>query len=382
MPFSLVSGSRAQAVGGRSGAWRTAIVGLCLTLVAGCRSAPKPPSDASARAPTPYAVPEDDAVPPWLGDPLSWEKLERVESWLAGPGRHATPQWRNEAELTLNSGRLEFARRDLEAVSRGKPSSKNAPPAASKEAPQAAAVAARVRAAKLGFDRLVLRDDLNAGQRKRAQDGLARAERMLSPTAATAAKSSAALAVIPRATWGALKAKTAQMDRTVGDYSRITIHHSADNDPVVLDGSPARTYEAVRDIQRAHMNGKETHYGDIGYHFVIDPYGRILQGRELAYQGAHAMGDNNVRNIGICMIGNFDQEKPTEASLTALRRLIEAMRAQYGIDRDRVYNHRDLRSTRCPGENLARWVISYRGGAPAGVTVQAAVPRQAARTGR
>src|SRR5205085_874472 len=104
----------------------------------------------------------------------------------------------------------------------------------------------------------------------------------------------------------------------------------------------------MRDIQRAHMNGKETQFGDIGYHFVIDPYGRVLEGRELVWQGAHAKGDNNVRNIGICLIGNFDEEQPSEAALTALRRLVDDLRGRYSIARDMVYGHRDLRKTRCP----------------------------------
>ncbi|MCY2961460.1 MAG: peptidoglycan recognition family protein [Planctomycetota bacterium] len=372
MPFSHGSGSNAVAVGGRSSALGTAIAGLLVLLfVTGCRSTPKPPTDEAARAPAPYARPQDDAVPAWLGEPLSWEKLARVEAWLGNEGRSATPQWRNEAELVLNSGRLEFARRELERSTERD---------ADKEAARVAAVAPRLRTAKGGFDRLVLRDDLNAGQRKRAEDGAARAERLLART--PVAKKATSMPLVARADWGAMKAKPGLMDRTVGAYSRITVHHSADNDPVVLDGSAARTYEAMRDIQRAHMNGKETHYGDIGYHFVIDPYGRVLEGRELAYQGAHAKGDNNVRNIGICLIGNFDEEKPTDAALTALRRLIDDLRTRYSIARNMVYGHRDLRSTRCPGENLARWVISYRGGPPGAVTAQAAAPRRPARTGR
>ncbi len=361
MPFSHGSGSSARVVGGRQRTFGAAIAGLFLLVAAGCRSTPKPPVESMSSAPAPYQLAQDDAVPPWLGEPLSWEKLARIETWLENEGRTATPQWRNQAELDLNSGRLEFARRELE---------RDAP----KEAGATAAITARLRSAKLGFERLALRDDLNAAQRKRAEDGAARAERLLARAPAT--KKATGLPVIARAEWGALKAKPALMDKTVGAYSRITVHHSADNDPVVLDGSPARTYEAMRDIQRAHMNGKETHYGDIGYHFVIDPYGRVLEGRELAWQGAHAKGDNNVRNIGICLIGNFDEEKPTEASLTALRRLLDDLRTRYGIARNMVYGHRDLRSTRCPGENLARWVISYRGGPPAAVTAQAAAPRR------
>jgi len=373
MSFSHGSGSSARVVGGRPRALGAAIAGLLLLLVAGCRSTARPPVEATSNEPGPYARTLDDAVPGWLGEPLSWEKLGRIEAWLANEGRSATPQWRNEAELTLNSGRLTFARRELE---RGPAPTRKKGAAA----PAPTEITARLRVAKGGLERLVLRDDLNAGQRKRADDGVALAEQLLArgPAAAKAT----GLPVIARATWGALRAKPALMDRTAGAYSRLTVHHSADNDPVVLDGTTSRTYAAMRDIQRAHMNGRDTHYGDIGYHYVIDPYGRVLEGRELLYQGAHAKGDNNVRNVGICLIGNFDEEKPTEAALTALRRLLDDLRTRYGIARNLVYGHRDLRSTRCPGEALSRWVISYRGGPPGAITVQAATPRRPSRSGR
>lgn len=361
MHSSLGSGPDARPIGGWTRATGTAIAALALLGIAGCRSTSKPPV-ATIHEPA-YSAPTSDAVPAWLGEPLSWEKLARIEAWLDAEGRTASPQWRNQAELDLNSGRLEFARRELE-----------------QDGSKSAALAPRVRSAKAGFDKLLAREDLNPGQRKRAQDGAARADRLLAK--APAAKKPGGTPVVARAEWGAMKAKPALMDRTVGAYSRITVHHSADNDPVELDGSAARSYEAVRDIQRAHMNGKETHYGDIGYHFVIDPYGRVIEGRDLTWQGAHAKGDNNVKNIGICLIGNFDEEKPTEAALTALRRLMDDLRGRYSISRNMVYGHRDLRGTRCPGEHLARWVVGYRGGPPAAVTAQAGAPRRPARNAR
>ncbi|MBL8860642.1 MAG: N-acetylmuramoyl-L-alanine amidase [Planctomycetes bacterium] len=360
MRSSPGSSSAARAVGGRSAQVGTALLGLFLALsTAGCRSTQRPPAGDVAEPPPPYAPAQSDAVPGWLGEPLSWEKLARVESWLANEGRTATAIWRNEAELTLSSGRLTFARRELDA-----------------DPAKAPAVATRLRAAKAGFDRLLLREDLNAGQRRRASEGAELAAKLLA--GAPGARPPGAIATIARADWGALRAKPALMDRTSGPYSRITIHHSADNDPVVLDGSPGRTFAAARDIQRAHMNGKETRYGDIGYHFLIDPFGRVLEGRDLAYQGAHAMGDNNIKNVGICLIGNFDQDKPSEAALGALRRLVDDLRGRYSIPRERVYGHRDLRVTRCPGENLNRWIVSYRGGAPQAPPTALEVKPQAA----
>jgi N-acetylmuramoyl-L-alanine amidase len=200
--------------------------------------------------------------------------------------------------------------------------------------------------------------DATLAQRRRAQDGIARSEKMLVQSEPNRLKG---VAVIARSTWGAAKARDDRMEKNKGGYTRITVHHSADPNPVALDGTTAKTYEAVREIQKAHMDGKNTHYGDIGYHFVIDPYGRVIAGRDLEWQGAHAYGDNNIQNIGICLIGNFDEERPTQAALDALRREIEELRARYGIAKDHVLGHRELRATECPGKYLMEWIKGYRG---------------------
>jgi len=286
------------------------------------------------------AVAPVDVTPAWVGEPLSWEKLHEIESWLTAQGTDSQSYWYVEGELELNRGRLEFARRD-----------------ASGEKTGASAVQARVRTARAGFERVLAREEATPAQKQRAQDGITRAERMLgTPTEKSTLGS---IAVIARAKWGALIAHTEKMDKNKGGYRRITVHHSAERDPPELSGSIAASAAAVRSIQNAHMNGKDTGYGDIGYHFVIDPFGHVFQGRELVWQGAHAKGDNNIQNIGVCLIGNFENEKPTTAALDALHKMLDTLRKQYKIPRTSVIGHCDLKNTECPGKYLEPWVKAY-----------------------
>lgn len=301
----------------------------------------------------------NDVAPGWISEPLSWQKLVAIEKWLGTEGPYSTPLWRLEGELVLNLGRLEFARREMVDLKT----------AADAELPS------RVRTARRGLEVVMADIDATGAQRRRAQDGIRRADRLLGTS--TVPVPSGSVPVIARATWGALKPHLDRMEKTQGAYTRITVHHSADPNPVELDGTSARTYEAMREIQKAHMDGKTTQYGDIGYHFVIDPYGRLLEGRDIAYQGAHAYGDNNILNIGICLIGNFDKERPTKAALETLQRELDTLRQRYDIPKTRVYGHRELRSTECPGENLMRWVQTYRGG-----TVNASAPLKATSSNR
>lgn len=332
--------SRARAAGVSS------IVLVTALLVGGCRSTPTPNEPSAARPVQIVTEPKaNDDAPAWIAEPLSWEKLHTVETWLATDGTKATPLWRIEGELVLNLGRLEFARRE----------------AAQKKPVDDATLGSRVRTARVGLEHVMADMDATPAQRRRAQDGITRSGKLLS-AAAPRVRAGTTNGVVTRAMWGAVKPRVDRMDKTQGSYTRITVHHSADRDPVELDGSLARTSEAVREIQKAHMEGKTTHYGDIGYHFLVDPYGRLIEGRDLTYQGAHAYGDNNLQNIGICVIGNFDTDKPTAAALETLEREIEFLRRTYSIPKNRIYGHRELRSTDCPGDNLMKWVERYRRG--------------------
>jgi hypothetical protein len=285
-------------------------------------------------------VPEPVRTPAWVGEPLSWEKLKEIESWIASQGEGADPYWKIEGELQLNQGRLEFARRES---------------GGQKVAPDT--VKSRIQVALAGFRQIAADESASPSQKRRAQDGIARCQKSTGVARSTPV---AALAMVSRAQWGAMTARYERMEKNKGGWTKITVHHSAEREPPPLDGSLAESAAAVRSIQKAHMEGKETGFGDIGYHFVIDPYGKVFQGRDLAWQGAHAYGDNNIHNIGVCLIGNFDVEKPTKAALDALAALLDDLRAKYKIARSSVFTHHELKATECPGRNLIPWVERYR----------------------
>jgi N-acetylmuramoyl-L-alanine amidase len=118
----------------------------------------------------------------------------------------------------------------------------------------------------------------------------------------------------------------------------IVVHHSA----LPLSDGPLQ-------IQQLHMHDKG--YADIGYHFVIDPAGRIFEGRKLYVRGAHT-GGHNTGTVGIVLLGNFEEAQPTAAQLASLKALAAALAAEYGIKW--LAGHRDFQpdETVCPGRNL------------------------------
>lgn len=125
----------------------------------------------------------------------------------------------------------------------------------------------------------------------------------------------------------------------------IVIHHS---------GSPAGSPATIDERHRAMG------LAGLGYHFVIGNGvgmgdGEIHVGRRWLDQlpGAHvagAQGDAyNRTSIGICLVGNGDRRRFTDAQIQRLAELTSSLTHQLGIPADRVLLHSDLASTRSPG---------------------------------
>ena len=157
----------------------------------------------------------------------------------------------------------------------------------------------------------------------------------------------------PRSTWSAQAIDLSKIDPMQPIY-RITVHHSGDAEDAT--GNP-RVH--LRDIERYHQETKG--WACIGYHFVIARDGTIYEARPLKYQGAHATGENNIGNIGICLLGNFDNRPIPSAQRKALEGAIVRLRKQYGIARKDLYGHRDFKITDCPGPYVMAWMRAYKG---------------------
>jgi hypothetical protein len=164
--------------------------------------------------------------------------------------------------------------------------------------------------------------------------------------------------ILPRSAWNARRTR-ANFDRMT-QITRITVHHTATRLP---GNSASVAADAINAFQRQHQ--EQEGWADIGYHFLIDPSGRIWEGRPLTYQGAHAGSPElNVGNIGIALIGDFTVQQPSAAQKKALIELLDSLCAKYRVEHGRVYTHQEIRdtSTECPGPALQRVVEQWRRG--------------------
>ena len=134
---------------------------------------------------------------------------------------------------------------------------------------------------------------------------------------------------------------------TARPWKWIVIHHSA------TPSGNAAVFDKMH---------KDKGWDELGYHFVIgngtqSADGQIEVGPRWPKQkwGAHAKTPNNEfneRGIGICLVGNFDVERPTAAQMRSLTRLVTYLMKTYSISPRDVIGHGETKPTDCPGRYM------------------------------
>ncbi|MFO0858624.1 MAG: peptidoglycan recognition family protein [Phycisphaerales bacterium] len=161
--------------------------------------------------------------------------------------------------------------------------------------------------------------------------------------------------VIARTNWTREQPRW-KLSRPMNGVGMITVHHDA------LNASGMRGYGAsvqrLNSVRRSHLDRGPT-WVDIGYHYIIDPEGRIWEGRPISIEGAHVANTND-HNLGIMCMGNFNEHRPTQAQLNTLDGFVAAQMRAYRVPMSRVYTHRELGTTECPGTNLQNYMKQTR----------------------
>lgn len=159
---------------------------------------------------------------------------------------------------------------------------------------------------------------------------------------------------VARARWARSGPVMARVNPMNG-VKRITVHHEGST--IFTRTDFAATAARVEGIRHYHVS--ERRFGDIGYHYIVDRAGTVWAGRDVRYQGAH-VSEQNEHNVGVMCLGNFNKQSPTDAQLTALRATVAALAGYYNVPRNRIYTHRELGPTSCPGSSLQPRVASMR----------------------
>lgn len=177
--------------------------------------------------------------------------------------------------------------------------------------------------------------------------------------------------VITRAQWGADESLRCEEPTYDDGVSAITVHHTAGRN----DYTKAESAGIVRAIYSYHA--KTLGWCDIGYNALVDKYGQIFEGRygglDKPVEGAHA-GGFNINTAGVALMGDYEDETPTDVSIQAIGKYIGWRAKVAGIDPEgqttmysegsdytkyalgqavklpNIFAHRDVGNTTCPGD--------------------------------
>lgn len=130
-------------------------------------------------------------------------------------------------------------------------------------------------------------------------------------------------------------------------WKYVVVHHSGS-----AEGNAAS-------FHRAHLGRG---WDGLGYDFVIgngrgSPDGHVEVGYRWTQQkdGAHAGNDEmNQHGVGICLVGNFNDTRPTPAQMRSLLRLCNFLSEYCDIPPANLRLHRHIKSTDCPGAHFPK----------------------------
>jgi hypothetical protein len=167
--------------------------------------------------------------------------------------------------------------------------------------------------------------------------------------------------VFSRAQWGADERLRDRSSLAYHEVHAGFVHHTVNANSYTRAQVPA----LIRGIYAYHT--KSRGWSDIGYNFIVDRFGRIWEGRyggvDRPVVGAHTLGYNEY-SFAMSALGNFDQARPSAATLDAYGRLFAWKLSLHGVSASSpqqwvgkrtfpaINGHRDAGQTACPGRHL------------------------------
>ncbi|OBF30024.1 N-acetylmuramoyl-L-alanine amidase [Mycobacterium sp. ACS4331] len=176
--------------------------------------------------------------------------------------------------------------------------------------------------------------------------------------------------IITRAQWGAAPAGNCGTPVYDDGVRAGIVHHTAGSN----DYAPEDSAAIVRAIWAYHT--ATLGWCDIAYNALVDKYGQVFEGRagglDRPVEGSHTGGFNR-NTFGVAMLGEFSVDRPTDAQLGAVGRLLGW---RLGLDHvdprgtvvltsaggefthfargsmptlPTIFTHRDVGNTECPG---------------------------------
>lgn len=119
---------------------------------------------------------------------------------------------------------------------------------------------------------------------------------------------------VERSDWAAHKSRTERMQDD-WNYSKIAIHHAGRS----FTCGPAALQ--LQDIQEMQMGRGVASMDDIGYHYALDCFGNIFEGRDIRFKGEN-VHNYNTGVIGIVLLENLTTSEEGGDGVSVVRRVL------------------------------------------------------------
>lgn len=159
----------------------------------------------------------------------------------------------------------------------------------------------------------------------------------------------------------------------LGEIEYLTYHHQAGG-----RGGDGRAWSVYTGIHAAHTSGKcidgrcNKAWGDIAYHYLVDRFGNIIEGRDLRFSpnsGSQGKGSAGTAgnyhypgHFAVVFAGNFNVQSPTPEALLSAARVLSAAQLRFKLGSEAILPHRHHSplgtqnagwGTTCPGNNFS-----------------------------
>lgn len=153
----------------------------------------------------------------------------------------------------------------------------------------------------------------------------------------------------PRSIWNANDPKPFKTHKP----TRITIHHEGTYFP-----QDSLAFRHIKNVQTWGMLDRK--WADIPYHFLIDGFGNIIEGRNAFTVGETNTSYDPTGHLLISIIGEYHKrQKLNSDQYKSLIKLIAFLHKKFQINLDSVKGHRDYcrpGETDCPGDNIYQFI--------------------------
>ncbi|MCC6546891.1 N-acetylmuramoyl-L-alanine amidase [Candidatus Sumerlaeota bacterium] len=164
--------------------------------------------------------------------------------------------------------------------------------------------------------------------------------------------------VVEAATVESLPERVASATKADGPSDRLRVKHTINKLTLHHSATPHKEGDVLATKLKNQQKWGETdrNWFDVPYHFFVDLDGTAYQARDYRYAGDTNTAYDTRGHLLINCYGNYEEAEPNEKQLETIANLMAWGAMEFKIDPIKIFGHKDLAGTSCPGKNLYKYI--------------------------